>query len=35
MKVFVFEFVTGGGYAGQALPDFLGDGELMWRALID
>lgn len=35
MKVFVFEFVTGGGYAGQALPDFLDDGELMWRALID
>ncbi|WP_018078585.1 ATP-grasp domain-containing protein [Thiobacillus denitrificans] len=35
MKVFVFEFVTGGGYAGQALPGFLGDGELMWRALVD
>jgi predicted ATP-grasp superfamily ATP-dependent carboligase len=35
MKVFVFEFVTGGGYAGQALPSFLGDGELMWRALVD
>lgn len=35
MKVFVFEYVTGGGYAGQALPDFLADGELMWRALVD
>jgi predicted ATP-grasp superfamily ATP-dependent carboligase len=35
MNVFVFEYVTGGGYAGQALPDFLADGELMWRALVD
>jgi len=35
MKVFVFEYVTGGGFAGQALPDFLADGELMWRALVD
>lgn len=35
MKVFVFEFVTGGGYAGQALPEFLPDGETLWRALID
>lgn len=35
MNVFVFEYVTGGGFAGQALPDFLADGELMWRALVD
>ncbi len=35
MKVFVFEFVTGGGFAGQPLPPFLGDGEAMWRALMD
>jgi len=35
MKVFVFEFATGGGYAGQALPEFLPDGETMWRALVD
>lgn len=35
MKIFVFEYVTGGGYAGQALPEFLADGELMWRALVD
>ncbi len=35
MKVFVYEFVTGGGCAGAPLPDFLADGELMWRALVD
>lgn len=35
MKIFVFEFVTGGGCAGQALPAFAADGESMWRALID
>lgn len=35
MKVFVYEFVTGGGCAGVPLPDFLADGELMWRALVD
>ncbi len=35
MKVFVYEFVTGGGCAGEPLPDFLADGELMWRALVD
>ena len=35
MKIFVFEFVTGGGYAGQSLPAFTADGECMWRALVD
>ncbi|HNA29258.1 MAG TPA: ATP-grasp domain-containing protein [Thiobacillaceae bacterium] len=35
MKVFVFEFVTGGGCAGGPLPGYLADGELMWRALVD
>ncbi|MEW5789298.1 MAG: ATP-grasp domain-containing protein [Pseudomonadota bacterium] len=35
MKVFVYEFVTGGGCAGTPLPPFLADGELMWRALLD
>lgn len=35
MKIFVFEFVTGGGFAGQALPDFLADGEAMWSALVN
>lgn len=35
MKIFVFEFVTGGGCAGQALPAFAADGEAMWRALVD
>lgn len=35
MNIFVFEFVTGGGYAGKALPEFLPDGEVMWQALVD
>lgn len=35
MKVFVFEYATGGGCANAALPAFLADGELMWRALLD
>lgn len=35
MKVFVFEYVTGGGYASKALPEFLHDGEVMWQALVD
>lgn len=35
MKIFVFEFVTGGGFAGQPLPDFLADGEAMWSALVN
>ena len=35
MNIFVFEFVTGGGYAGKALPAFLPDGEAMWQALVD
>lgn len=35
MRIFVFEYVTGGGYAGQPLPPFVGDGEAMWRALVD
>ncbi|TCJ11888.1 ATP-grasp domain-containing protein [Parasulfuritortus cantonensis] len=34
MKIFVFEYVTGGGCAGLPLPDYVGDGELMWRALV-
>lgn len=34
MKIFVFEFVTGGGFAGQPMPDFLEDGEAMWQALV-
>lgn len=34
MKIFVFEYVTGGGFAGQPMPDFLGDGEAMWQALV-
>ncbi|MDP1646269.1 MAG: ATP-grasp domain-containing protein [Thiobacillus sp.] len=34
MKVFVFEFVTGGGFAGKALPEFLPDGEVIWQALV-
>lgn len=35
MKVFIFEYVTGGGFAGMALPKFLQDGEVMWQALVD
>jgi predicted ATP-grasp superfamily ATP-dependent carboligase len=35
MKVFVFEYVTGGGFASIALPGFLHDGEVMWQALVD
>lgn len=35
MKVFVFEYVTGGGFASMALPRFLHDGEVMWQALVD
>ena len=35
MKVFVYEYVTGGGCAGEPLPAYLADGELMWRALVD
>lgn len=35
MNVFVFEFVTGGGFAGKALPEFLPDGEAIWQALVD
>jgi predicted ATP-grasp superfamily ATP-dependent carboligase len=35
MKVFVFEYVTGGGFASMALPGFLHDGEVMWQALVD
>lgn len=35
MNIFVFEFVTGGGYAGKALPTFLPDGEAMWQALVE
>ena len=34
MRVFVFEFVTGGGCAGRALPEFLPDAEAMWQALV-
>lgn len=34
MNIFVYEYVTGGGCAGQPLPAFLADGELMWRALV-
>lgn len=34
MRIFVFEYVTGGGCAGQPLPPFVGDGEAMWRALV-
>lgn len=34
MKIFVFEYVTGGGFAGQPMPDFLGDGEAMLQALV-
>lgn len=34
MRVFVFEFVTGGGLAGRALPEFLPDAEAMWQALV-
>jgi predicted ATP-grasp superfamily ATP-dependent carboligase len=35
MKVFVFEYVTGGGFASMALPEFVHDGEVMWQALVD
>jgi len=35
MKVFVFEYVTGGGFARMALPGFLHDAEVMWQALVD
>lgn len=35
MRIFVYEHVTGGGCAGAALPAFLADGELMWRAMLD
>lgn len=35
MNIFVFEFVTGGGFADKALPAFLPDGEAMWQALVD
>lgn len=35
MNIFVFEFVTGGGFASKALPTFLPDGEAMWQALVD
>jgi predicted ATP-grasp superfamily ATP-dependent carboligase len=35
MKVFVFEYVTGGGFASMALPGFLHDGKVMWQALVD
>ncbi|MHB1092575.1 ATP-grasp domain-containing protein [Thiobacillus sp.] len=35
MKVFVFEYVTGGGFASMALPGFLHDAEVMWQALVD
>jgi predicted ATP-grasp superfamily ATP-dependent carboligase len=35
MKIFVFEFVTGGGCAGQAWPEFLADAQAMWQALVD
>ena len=34
MRIFVYEHVTGGGYAGEALPAFLADGEVMWRAML-
>lgn len=34
MRIFAFEYVTGGGFAGQPLPDFLADGETMWQALV-
>lgn len=35
MKIFVYEFVTGGGLAGQPLPSFWPEGELIWQALIN
>ncbi|MDD4881244.1 MAG: ATP-grasp domain-containing protein [Gallionellaceae bacterium] len=35
MRIFVFEYVTGGGYADQPLSGLLGDGEAMWQALVD
>lgn len=36
MRVFVYEHVTGGGFAGEALPASLAsEGELMLRALLD
>ena len=34
MNVFVFEYVTGGGFADQELPAFLPDGETIWQALV-
>lgn len=34
MRIFVYEYVTGGGCAGGPLPDYLADGEAMWRALV-
>ncbi len=34
MKVFVFEYVTGGGCADTTLPAFLTDADLMWRAMM-
>lgn len=35
MKIFVFEFITGGGYAGETLPaGLVREGDLMVRAII-
>ena len=34
MKVFVFEYVVGGGFAGETLPEFLDDAEAMWHAVV-
>lgn len=34
MKIFVFEYVTGGGCAGIPLPPIHVEGETMWRALV-
>lgn len=34
MRIFVYEHVTGGGCAGDALPGYLADGEVMWRAML-
>lgn len=36
VKILVFEYITGGGFNRQALPDFLaGEGSLMLNALLD
>lgn len=36
MKILVFEYITGGGFAGQALPDKLAaEGRMMLQALLD